>query len=47
MDNRRETLANQISRETDMTDAMIATLVDTFYKRVRNDPLAGSGVCEG
>ena len=36
---RRATLVNAISRQTGITDAMIAELVDTFYGRARQDPL--------
>jgi hemoglobin len=36
---RRTTLVDEISRQTGITDAMIADLVDTFYGRVRQDPL--------
>jgi hemoglobin len=39
MENRRATLVDEISRQTGITDAMIANLVDTFYGRVRKDPL--------
>ena len=35
----RATLVDDISRETGITDAMIADLVETFYGRVRQDPL--------
>jgi hemoglobin len=37
--NRRATLVDEISERTAITDAMIADLVDTFYGRVRQDPL--------
>jgi hemoglobin len=37
--NRRATLADGISEKTGITDAMISELVDTFYSRVRQDPL--------
>ena len=37
--NRRVTLADGISEKTGITDAMISELVDTFYGRVRQDPL--------
>ena len=39
MESRRATLVDDISRETAITDAMIADLVETFYGRVRQDPL--------
>lgn len=39
--NRRATLVDEISGRTGITDAMIAELVDTFYGRVRTDPLLG------
>jgi hemoglobin len=39
MESRRATLVDDISRQTGITDAMIANLVGTFYGRVRNDPL--------
>jgi hemoglobin len=37
--NRRATLVDEISERTGITDTMIAELVDTFYGRVRRDPL--------
>ena len=37
--NRRATLVDEIAETTGITDAMIAKLVDTFYGRVRQDPL--------
>ena len=39
MESRRATLVDDISRETGITDAMIADVVETFYGRVRQDPL--------
>jgi hemoglobin len=36
---RRSTLVHEISERTGITDAMIADLVETFYARVRKDPL--------
>src|ERR1700688_4840815 len=36
---RRATLVDEISRQTGITEALIADLVDTFYGRVRQDPL--------
>lgn len=36
---RRATIVDEISRQTGITDALIANLVDTFYGRVRLDPL--------
>ena len=39
--NRRATLVDEISERTGVTDALIAELVDTFYGRVRKDPLLG------
>jgi hemoglobin len=39
MESRRATLVDEISRQTGITDAMIADLVGTFYGRVRQDPL--------
>jgi hemoglobin len=39
MKSRRSTLVDEISRQTGITDAMIAEVVDMFYRRVRNDPL--------
>ena len=36
---RRATRVDVRSEQTGVTDAMIAALVDTFYARVRNDPL--------
>lgn len=39
MEGRRATLVDEIVRQTEITDAMIADLVDTFYGRVRKDPL--------
>ena len=39
MESRRATLIDEISRQTGVTDAMIAALVDTFYGRVRQDLL--------
>jgi hemoglobin len=35
----RSTLVDEISERTGITDAMIADLVETFYARVRKDPL--------
>ena len=37
--NRRTTLADEISERTGITEALIAELVDTFYGRVRLDPM--------
>jgi hemoglobin len=37
--NRRATLADEISERSGITDALITELVDTFYERVRRDPL--------
>jgi hemoglobin len=37
--NRRATLVDEISERTGITDALIAELVETFYRRVRQDPL--------
>jgi hemoglobin len=37
--NRRATLVDDISERTGIIDTMIAELVDTFYGRVRQDPL--------
>jgi hemoglobin len=37
--NRRATLIDEISERSGVTEAMIAELVDTFYGRVRQDPL--------
>jgi truncated hemoglobin YjbI len=39
MESRRATLVDDISRQTGITDAMISDLVETFYGRVRQDPL--------
>ena len=39
MESRRATLVDDISRETGITDAMIADLVETFHGRVRRDAL--------
>jgi truncated hemoglobin YjbI len=39
MEGRRATLVDDISRQTRITDAMISDLVETFYGRVRQDPL--------
>lgn len=39
--NRRATLVDEIAERTGITDAMISELVDTFYGRVRKDPLLG------
>lgn len=36
---RRATFVDEISRQTGITEALIADLVDTFYGRVRQDPL--------
>lgn len=38
---RRAALIEQIEAETGIDEAMIARLVDTFYQRVRSDPLIG------
>jgi hemoglobin len=39
MESRRATLVDDISRQTGITDAMISDRVETFYGRVRQDPL--------
>ena len=39
METRPATLVDVICRETGINDAMIADLVETFYGRVRQDPL--------
>jgi hemoglobin len=36
---RRATLVDEIAGRTGITEPMIAELVDTFYGRVRQDPL--------
>jgi hemoglobin len=38
-EHRRATLIDEISDRTGITDDLIAELVDTFYARVRKDPL--------